>query len=115
METLHRVIPYSQEDDHLCRVLRDFQEFQGLHWADETTANKFSREHNWNWNFNPREKAPSFPFGFHDCRNWPRIMGPEQLVLRMEMCERNPYIKKKLEYQELKRFTKYPSLSEMTR
>jgi hypothetical protein len=104
------LVPGKLEDDNLCRYFRGLLEITDrIHWADEKTANKFSREHD--WNFNPREKAPPFPFGFHDVRNWPRVFSPEQLVLRMEMCERNPYISQKQEYQELKEFTKYPPLS----
>jgi hypothetical protein len=103
------------EDDSLCRIHRPELESFGFKWPDEFIANNFSREHNWKpqminaSQLNPELYPPGTPgiltttksFGFHDCRNWFRILTPLQLFERAALCEKNPYITKKPAYQEL--------------
>lgn len=68
--TVYPMIP--PEDDTLCRVYRPNLEKFSLEWAPEEVAREFSIEHG------PIRRT----FGFHDCRNWPRILAPEQIALR---------------------------------
>jgi hypothetical protein len=91
--------PVDLEDDNLCRRYRKGLELASdIRWADEPTANLFSAEHNYTMLI---QGSAFFPFGFHDCRNWPRILSAEQLGERIIMCERNPHIRRKKEYQQL--------------
>ena len=88
--------PSELEDNSLCREYRQRVERElDFRWANEETAQRFSFEHQ----LYPTQPTP---LGFHDCRNWPRVLSPSQLFHRISLCESYPYITKKPEYQHLK-------------
>lgn len=93
--------PGTHEDDVLCRTYKnELLDLGCFSWAPEELAKKFSCEH-------PIITDPTGyyfkSFGFHDCRNWPAFLNPTQLAIRLDLCDRNPYISQKKEYKELKR------------
>ena len=63
------------EDEVLCQVYRPSLESNGFEWAPVELAQQFSFEHG--------EPAPGGSFGFHDCRNWTRILNRERLNQRL--------------------------------
>jgi hypothetical protein len=67
------------EDDTLCRTYRPTLEDLGFRWAPELVATAFSLEH-----------GPLHPtFGFHDCRNWPRLLSPTAAAHRTSLAAAN--------------------------
>lgn len=66
-------------DDTLCRIHRPKLESLGFKWAPESVAARFSLEHG------PMRKS----FGYHDCRNWPRILSARDRQRRFEITD--PY------------------------
>lgn len=59
-------------DEVLCRRYRPHLEAEGFRWAPEVLAAQFSLEH-----------GPSrLSFGFHDCRNFPRVLALKDLARR---------------------------------
>jgi hypothetical protein len=74
-----------QEDAVLCRVYRASLESNGFRWAPVALAQQFSFEYG--------EPALGGSFGFHDCRNWPRILNRERLNRRVALA--NAYVKSK--------------------
>jgi hypothetical protein len=114
----HRYQPGALEDDALCRQYQQHLSvgstvFGGLgfKWAPEELAKKFSHEH-------PITIFPTFPtisFGFHDVRNWTRLLNRDSLSIRLEICDKSPYISQKREYQELKQALSFFNQAEMAR
>lgn len=88
----HSFPPLHPEDAHICRIYRPMLE-TSFWFADEELAYKFSIEHGGEW-------ADS-PFGFHDCRNWPRICDPDTLQRLIHLGHENPYISVKPEFKQL--------------
>jgi hypothetical protein len=64
-------------DTALCRYHRPRLESLGFRWAPSTLAEQFSLE----WG----KLRPSF--GFHDCRNFPRIISPTELRWRTTIAD----------------------------
>lgn len=60
-------------DNTLCRVHRPKLEDHGFRWAPDEIAHRFSLEHG------PARRT----FGFHDCRNFPRLLSPAALSRRI--------------------------------
>ena len=78
------------EDDTLCRRYRPILELtMGFQWAPKSIAEKFSLEHG--------EMRSSF--GFHDCRNFPRILSSNAITKRLNLA--NDYVRSKTEWQGL--------------
>lgn len=87
------------EDAQICELYRGALELNGgFHWADEGIADKFSVEHA-AWD------AQSPPFGFHDIRNWPKVLNGDELRHRLDLAERSEYVRNKPEYKQLKWLT----------
>jgi len=67
-------------DDVLCREYRPALESEGFRWAPEELAGRFSLEY-----------GPLRPsFGYHDCRNWPRVLSSRDRMRRLE--NPDPYV-----------------------
>lgn len=81
--------PTHPEDDTLCRQYRPGLEFQGFVWANEESAARFSLEHG------PIRRT----FGFHDCRNWPRLLSADALRERLEVA--NDYVRTNIGWMEM--------------
>jgi hypothetical protein len=73
------------EDAVLCRLYQASLESNGFRWAPVELARQFSFEYG--------EPAPGGSFGFHDCRNWPRILNKDRLNRRVALA--NTYVKSK--------------------
>jgi len=86
-----------QEDEGLCRTYRAKLEAWGAKYAPEQMAKRFSVEHGRPGNLKP--------FGFHDCRNWPRLLGWEETLRRVSLA--NDYVKAKLEFKALMKSVDY--------
>jgi hypothetical protein len=83
--------PYHPEDETLCRVYRGALEEIGYRWAPEALARKFSLEHG---------RLPiDRTFGFHDCRNWPRVLEHARVKERVALA--TDYIRNKMEFHEM--------------
>jgi len=72
------------EDDTLCRVYRP--RLPQFKWASEALAQVFSFER-------VRPSIESRHFGFHGMFNWPFVLPPDQLAVRVELARKNAYIK----------------------
>lgn len=81
-------------DDALCRKYRRRLETIGARWAPEAVAADFSFE----CNIPPQGKRT---FGYHAMRNWPRVLGREELLERTRLAEANPYVAKTDMMQQL--------------
>ena len=68
------IFPY---DDTLCRKYRPSLEVKGFKWAPESLARHFSLE----WG------PLRFSFGYHDCRNWPRILSAVDRSRRLDAAD----------------------------
>ena len=79
------------EDEVLCRLYRQRLEADGFLWAPEDVAATFSLEHG------PVPK--SVPFGFHDVRNWARLL-PHAVVQR-RVAIANKHARKKVGFAEV--------------
>ena len=77
------------EDDTLCRTYRPQLEREGFEWATLQEAERFSLEHG------PFRHT----FGFHDYRNWPRLLDLTTLEARLRAAP--DYVKTKHEWQEM--------------
>jgi tetratricopeptide (TPR) repeat protein len=75
----------SPEDDTLCRRYRSALEAEGFRWAPEPVAARFS--------FECSKPAAHPTFGFHDMRNWPRLLDDAALDRRMGLI--NDYVRGK--------------------
>jgi hypothetical protein len=83
------------EDDYLCRHMQSYLvKTHGFKWASAAVASYFSIEHG-------NLIADAYPFGFHDCRNWPFVLEKADLNRRIELGKANPYISSKYEFQAL--------------
>jgi hypothetical protein len=85
-------------DDTLCRRHRPDLEARGFHWAPEALAAKFSLEHG------PIRRS----FGFHDCRNFPRILSLADLARRLDSAD--DYVRNHPSWKEM---LNYPTLQEI--
>lgn len=74
-------MPVHPEDDTLCRTYRPTLELQGFSWAKEQDAEVFSIEHG----------EFRRTFGFHDVRNWPRLLSADAISERLALA--NDYVK----------------------
>ncbi len=74
--------PAHPEDDTLCRYYRPALEPLGFRWAPEPVAARFSLEHG----------ETRRTFGFHDCRNWVRLLPYERVLQRVALGNRNAYL-----------------------
>jgi hypothetical protein len=75
------------EDEALCRLHRARLEREGFRWAPEDVAARFSLEHG--------DIRPTF--GFHDCRNFPRLLDREAIAKRLAAA--NDYVRQKDEWR----------------
>lgn len=78
------------EDDLLCRTYRPILEgVLGFQWAEESEAERFSLEH-----------GPLRPsFGFHDMRNWPRVLSRDAFQSRLRVAPE--YVREKPGWNDL--------------
>lgn len=72
-------------DDVLCRQYRPTLEKAGFRWAPESLAHQFS--------FECAPPSPAGNFGFHAMRNWPKVLGREELLTRTRLALESPYIR----------------------
>lgn len=79
----------SPEDYTLCREYRRRLEDEGFNWASEAAARKFSVEYG--------DVHPTF--GFHDCRNFDRVLNRDELQERLSLA--NEYVRAKPAWQQL--------------
>src|SRR5215471_672256 len=80
-----------QEDEVICRKYRQALEFCGFRWAPELLAQRFSFEHG--------DPAPGGSFGFHDCRNWPKVLKPAEFEARIGLAD--SYVREKTEFRQM--------------
>ena len=74
------------EDDLMARKYRCALEAHGnFVWADDKNALDFSFEC-------VRKSPTSRHFGFHALKNWPFVLGAEELAERIAIAKKNPYI-----------------------
>lgn len=76
-------------DDTLCRKHRPELESRGFKWAEEFLAEKFSLEHG----------RARLSFGFHDCRNFPRVLSMQKFAERCACV--NDYIRDHKSWREV--------------
>jgi hypothetical protein len=74
------------EDDDLCRKYRQRLSEAGFTWAPEALATEFAFERS-------RPSISSRHFGFHGVFNWPFVLPPNRLSVRMDMARKNKYIR----------------------
>lgn len=74
------------EDDVLCRTYRPELEKHGFKWPPDQLASQFSFERT-------RPSKDARHFGYHGMFNWPLIMPKDQLLERMKIAEKCPYIR----------------------
>jgi hypothetical protein len=74
------------EDETLCCEYRQSLELAGFTWAPPELAVTFAVEHG--------DLPALMPFGFHDCSNWPRLLGSPRTYERYVMA--NDYVKEKM-------------------
>jgi hypothetical protein len=74
------------EDETLCCEYRHSLEREGFKWAPPELAARFAIEHG--------DLPDAVPFGFHDCSNWPRLLGSSRTYERFIMA--NDYVKEKM-------------------
>jgi hypothetical protein len=74
------------EDETLCCEYRQSLELAGFTWAPPELAATFAVEHG--------DLPALMPFGFHDCSNWPRLLGSPRTYERYVMA--NDYVKEKM-------------------
>jgi hypothetical protein len=74
------------EDETLCCEYRQSLELAGFTWAPPELAATFAVEHG--------DLPAVMPFGFHDCSNWPRLLGSSSTYDRYVMA--NDYVKQKM-------------------
>jgi hypothetical protein len=80
------------DDDLICRVYRGALEHtHGFRWAPESEALKFSIEHG--------DLTPEGTFGFHDCRNLPRLLSTPRLTRRIDAADE--FTRTKQEFQKM--------------
>ena len=84
-----RFPPRHPEDATLCRGYRPALEREGFCWASQAEADRFA--------FERMQQRPTF--GFHGIWNWPRVLGREALLRRIELA--NDYVRAKVEWPEL--------------
>lgn len=76
--------PISMPEDHtLCRTYR--RKLPQFTWAPEHLAIRFSFERS-------RPDIASRHFGFHGLFNWPFVLPPKELAVRMELARESPYV-----------------------
>jgi hypothetical protein len=77
------------EDDTLCRAYRPTLEREGFDWATLSEASQFSLEHG--------DLRPTF--GFHDCRNWLRLLNQDAVRERLRAAP--AYVRSKPGWREM--------------
>jgi hypothetical protein len=81
---------FEPEDNALCRYYRAKLEARGFTWAPEELAARFSIE---------CSEEPAKPFGFHDVRNWPRLL-PRDVIAR-RITSANNYVRSKIGFEDV--------------
>jgi hypothetical protein len=77
------------EDETLCCEYRQSLEREGFKWAPSELAGRFSVEHG--------DLPDVVPFGFHDCSNWPHLLGSARTYERYVMA--NEYVRQKMRHR----------------
>jgi hypothetical protein len=79
----------SPEDQTLCRRYRTRLTKEKFYWASEYEASRFAFERGGPWD----------TFGFHGLFNFPKVLDPDELQIRLASA--NKYVRAKVEWQEL--------------
>lgn len=77
------------EDQTLCREYAPRLIAEGFQWAPESEAERFAFERTGPWD----------TFGFHGLFNFPKVLDPDSLQLRLSLANR--YVSSKIEWKEL--------------